>query len=87
MDEMPTNRQPWRAWNTFVLALACAGAAILALMLAALYLRLRQGAITTPQATLLLDLLRDGTYPIAFVALGALAWHYVRFYRGDYARR
>lgn len=76
----------WRAWNTFTWTLGAAFLAFLAFLAAALVLRVR-GQLTTLQSEALLGLLRYGTYPLVFIALGALLWHFVRFYRGDYARR
>lgn len=80
-------RMRWRAWNTFVATLAVAFAAFGVSLAAALLLGLAQGGLTAAQAELLLGLLRYGSYPVVFVALGSLLWHYVRLYRGDYARR
>jgi hypothetical protein len=77
----------WRAWDTFAATLALAFAAFGIALAAALLLWLQQGSLNEAQASLLLGLLRNGTYPVVFVALGALLWHYVRLYRGDYARR
>jgi hypothetical protein len=77
----------WRAWHTFVAALCVAFAAFAVALAVALLLWLRQGALHDGQASFLLALVRNGTYPVVFVALGALLWHYVRSYRGDYARR
>jgi hypothetical protein len=77
----------WRAWNTFLAALGGAFLAFLAFLATALALRLRDGELSDGQAKTLLGLLYWGTYPLVFLALGALLWHLVRFYRGDYARR
>ena len=77
----------WRAWNTFVATLAVAFAAFGIALAVALLLGMTQGSLSPEQAALLLGLLRYGSYPVVFVALGALLWHYVRTYRGDYARR
>jgi len=79
-------QRTWRAWDTFAWSLAAAFFAFLAFLAAALFLRLR-GELAPSQSSLLLGLLRYGTYPLVFLALGALTWHFVRFYRGDYARR
>ncbi|HEX2066345.1 MAG TPA: hypothetical protein VHI93_05980 [Candidatus Thermoplasmatota archaeon] len=76
----------WRAWDTFTWSLGAAFLAFLAFLAAALALRL-QGHLELGPSKALLGLLRYGTYPLVFVALGALLWHFVRFYRGDYARR
>jgi hypothetical protein len=78
---------PWRAWNTFLASLAGAFLAFLAFLATALALHARDGDLGDGQARALLALLYWGTYPLVFVALGALLWHLVRFYRGDYARR
>lgn len=78
---------PWRAWDTFLATLGGAFLAFLAFLGASLAMHARGGDLTGPQADALLRLLYWGTYPLVFVALGALLWHLVRFYRGDYARR
>lgn len=72
------------AWRVFVGALATAFVLCLAFMATALYWKLRYGEVTTAQFSTLLGLLRNLTYPIAFVALGALLVHYVKLERGDY---
>ena len=77
----------WRAWQTFLAALGGAFLAFLAFLATSLALRLRHGDLAAGESALLLRLLYWGTYPLVFVAVGALAWHLVRFYRGDYARR
>lgn len=76
----------WRAWDTFAWSLGAAFFALLAFLGAALWLR-RKGELDVGESEALLGLLRYGTYPLVFLALGALLWHFVRFYRGDYARR
>lgn len=86
-DPSRIRRVRWRAWTTFLAALGGAFLAFLAFLATALALRLRDGTLSDGQARTLLALLYWGTYPLVFVALGALAWHLVRFYRGDYARR
>jgi hypothetical protein len=85
LDRSRTGRT-WRAWDTFAWSLGAAFFAFLAFLGAALVLRLR-GELSTGQSETLLGLLRYGTYPLVFLALGALLWHFVRFYRGDYAKR
>lgn len=75
----------WRAFHTFQAALAGAAMVLLVTMAVAGTLRLRQGDLAPPQTDALLALLYWGTYPLVFVGLGALTWHFVRFYRGDYA--
>lgn len=75
----------WRAFDTFQAALAGAAAVLLAAMTAAGALWLRHGTLAATQTAGLLGLLYWGTYPLVFLGLGALLWHFVRFYRGDYA--
>jgi hypothetical protein len=75
----------WRAWDTFLASLGGAFLAFLAFLATSLALRLQHGELTGPESALLLRLLYWGTYPLVFVALVALTWHLVRFYRGDYA--
>ncbi len=77
----------WRAFDTFRWALAAAVLAFLLFLGASAVLRAAQGSLTSGEARLLLGLLYWGTYPLVFVALGALAWHFVAFYGGRYARR
>jgi hypothetical protein len=77
----------WRAWDTFLACLAAAFLAFLAFLATSLALHLQHGDLTAAESGLLLRLLYWGTYPLVFLALGALAWHLVRFYRGDYATR
>lgn len=79
-------RTPWRAWDTFAWSLGLAFLAFLGFLATALFLRLR-GGFDQGASEALLGLLRYGTYPLVFLSLGALLWHLVRFYRGDYARR
>lgn len=86
-DSGPIRRIRWRAWNTFLACLAGAFLAFLAFLATSLVLHLQHGELSDGEARTLLSLLYWGTYPLVFVALGALAWHLVRFYRGDYARR
>ncbi|MEA3191045.1 MAG: hypothetical protein QOD77_1627 [Thermoplasmata archaeon] len=74
-------------WRVFVAALVAAFVLCLLFMATALYWRLHDGAVTEAQFSTLLALLRNLTYPLAFVALGALLVHYVKLERGDYARR
>jgi hypothetical protein len=79
-------QRTWRAWDTFAWSLGTAFVAFLGFLATALVLRMR-GELTQGQAETLLGLLRYGTYPLVFLALGALLWHFIRFHRGDYARR
>ncbi|MEK6975609.1 MAG: hypothetical protein AABY18_04615 [Candidatus Thermoplasmatota archaeon] len=83
----PGRRGPWRAWNTFLLSLGIAFLAFLGFLGASLVLHLRHGDLSDGQAGALLRLLYWGTYPLVFVALGALGWHLVQSERGAYARR
>jgi uncharacterized membrane protein len=82
---VPALRLP-RAKNVF---LAAFGAALVLLVLAiavSAVLRTR-GPLDDADAKALLGVTRDVVLPLAFLGLGALLWHMVRFYRGDYARR
>ncbi|MEK6986026.1 MAG: hypothetical protein AABX89_06565 [Candidatus Thermoplasmatota archaeon] len=80
-------KRPWRAWDTFVAALAVCFASFLAFLLASVAAHAAQGDLNREQSELLLGLLRYGTYPLVFLALGALGWHYVKSETGGYARR
>lgn len=75
----------WRAWNTFQTSLVMVFLFLLGMMAAAATMHIRHGELTTAEAEGLLAVLYWGTYPLLFLALGALGWHMVRFYRGDYA--
>lgn len=77
----------WRAWHTFLGSLGLAFVAFLAFLAASLALHGRAGAVGDGEAALLLRLLYWGTYPLVFVALGALLWHLVQSERGAYAKR
>ncbi len=83
----PRPRGPWRAWDTFLWSLGAAFVCFLAFLAASVAARLAGGALTEPQSELLLGMLRYGTYPLVFLALGALAWHFVKAETGGYARR
>ncbi len=77
----------WRAWHTFLASLGLAFAAFLAFLGTSLALHQWHGALTDAEAVALLRLLYWGTYPLVFIAVGALAWHLVQSERGAYARR
>ncbi len=74
-----------RAMHVFQGTLAGAFLASMAFVIASWWLHATQGDLTVQQTEVLLGLLYWGTYPLVFVALGSLTWHFVRFYRGDYA--
>jgi len=76
-----------RAWHVFLAALGLACVALLAFLAASLVLHQRHGDLSDGEAATLLRLLYWGTYPLVFVALAALAWHFVQSERGAYARR
>lgn len=80
-------RPTWRAADTFRAALLVSFVVATAAMAAAGWLRVQGGPLTEVEATRLLAVLYWGVYPAAFVAFGALFWHLVRSYRGDYATR
>lgn len=80
-------RRPWRAWDTFLWSLGASFACMLAFLAASLAAHQLEGELGKAQAELLLGLLRNGTYPLVFLALGALLWHYVKSETGGYARR
>lgn len=76
-----------RAWHVFLTSLGLAFVAFLAFLSASFLMHQRDGELTTAQSKALLSLLYWGTYPLVFVALGALSWHVVQSERGAYARR
>jgi Mn2+/Fe2+ NRAMP family transporter len=75
----------WQAWNTFLAATLGAFVTFLAVMLATGILYLQDGVLDADETLVLLQGLYLLGYPFVFIALGALLWHLVRFYRGDYA--
>lgn len=77
----------WRAWHTFLASLGLAFGAFLAFLIASWAMRQEHGELTSAEASGLLRLLYWGTYPLVFVALGALFWHLVQSERGAYAAR
>ena len=76
-----------RAWHVFLTCLGLAFLGFLAFLGTSLVLRQLHGELTDGEAGALLRLLYWGTYPLVFVALGALAWHFVQSERGAYAKR
>lgn len=80
-------RRAWRAWDVFLWSLGAAFVCFLSFLAASVVARLRYGELDTAQSTLLLGLLRYGTYPLVFLSLGALLWHYVKSEGGGYARQ
>ncbi len=76
-----------RAWDVFRVSLALSFLSSLVFILVSMGLRLWHGDLTARESALLLRLLYWGTYPLVFVALGALTWHFVQYYRGAYAPR
>lgn len=72
-----------RPWHAFQLSIVLVFLFLLGMMATAGIMRLQHGELTTAEAEGLLGVLYWGTYPLLFVALGALAWHMVRFYRGS----
>lgn len=77
--------QPWRAWHTFQVCLVAALLVLTLAMAVAAFLRVTAGELSVDQTRVMLRSLYWGTYPLGFVALVALAWHFVRSERGDYA--
>ena len=86
-ESPPAPRRPWRAWDTFLWSLGAAFVCLLAFLAASVAAHQMAGELGPAQSELLLGLLRYGTYPLIFVALGALLWHYVKSETGGYARR
>lgn len=76
-----------RAWHVFTGSLGLAFLALLAFLSASFFLHQTHGELTDGEAAGLLRLLYWGTYPLVFVALGALTWHLVQKESGAYARR
>ena len=79
--------RPWRAWHTFLASLGGAFVAFLGFLAASWWMHWRHGELTRGEADGLLGLLYWGTYPLVFLALGALLWHLVQSERGAYANR
>jgi hypothetical protein len=76
-----------RAWHVFLTSLGLAFLFLLASLAASFLLHQRAGDLSEGEARVLLRLLYWGTYPLVFVALGALGWHFVQAERGAYAKR
>ncbi len=76
-----------RAWHVFLASLGLAFGLLLAFLAASFLLHQRDGELGDGAARALLALLYWGTYPLVFVALGALGWHLVQSERGAYAKR
>ena len=76
-----------RAWQVFLWSLGLAFGLFLAFLAASFVLHQRDGDLSDAAARAMLGLLYWGTYPLVFVALGALAWHLVQTERGAYAKR
>ncbi len=72
-----------RPWHVFQTSILLVFFFLLGMMATAGVMRIRHGQLTTAEAEGLLGVLYWGTYPLLFVALVALAWHMVRFYRGS----
>jgi hypothetical protein len=63
----------WTWGTTFLASTAGAGLAFLASLAVSVVLRARQGELTAPQSEALLAVVYWGCYPLAFIALVALA--------------
>lgn len=74
-----------RAWTLFLGSMAAALLALLTIIFVSIALRLDQGGLDGAQTDVLLGLLYRAIYPLVFLSLGALTWHFVRAERGDYA--
>ncbi len=72
-----------RPWHVFQISILLVFLFLLGMMATAGIMRIQHGQLTTAEAEGLLGVLYWGTYPLLFVALAALAWHMVRFYRGS----
>ena len=79
------NLKEWRAMHTFLLCLGAAFVFFISAMLAALMLKFAGVTPTPTQADALLAYAYWTTYPTGLIAIIALLWHFIRFYRGDYA--
>lgn len=77
----------WRAWHTFAVSLASAFVSFLGFLGVSLWMQQAHGELTDGEAATLLRLLYWGTYPLVFLAVGALGWHLVQAERGAYAKR
>jgi hypothetical protein len=75
----------WRAMDSFLVALGATFVFFISAMLAALALKFSGTTVNSAQASFLLNYAYWTTYPTGLTALGALLWHFVKFYRGDYA--
>lgn len=78
-------KRAWRAMDTFFLCLSATFVFFISAMAAALAFKFTGNPVTTSQADALLNYAYWTTYPTGLGALVALFWHWIRFYRGDYA--
>lgn len=74
-----------RAWRLFQGSLVGAMLLFMVAVVVSVLMKWRHGGLNGAQTDALLALLYWGTYPLVFLSLGALAWHFVRLERGDYA--
>ncbi len=79
--------KPFRAWDLFRLSLGFSFIAFVVFLLVSMGLNAWHGDLTARESNTLLRMLYWGTYPLVFVALGALTWHFIQYYRGAYAGR
>lgn len=75
----------WRAMDTFLVCIGAAFVFFISAMMAALALKIGGTTVNAAQANFLLNYAYWTTYPTGLGAIGALLWHFVKFYRGDYA--
>lgn len=78
--------ESWRAMDTFLLSLGLAFMFFISAMIAALLLKFSGQTVTENQADFLLKYAYWTTYPAGLTSLVALFWHFIKFYRGDYAK-
>lgn len=77
--------KPLRAWDIFTYSGLGAFLAFLTMIFVSIMIHQAQGELNPVQTDVLLRLLYWGCYPLAFVALGALIWHFVKTETGGYA--
>lgn len=74
-----------RAWHLFTYAGAAAFLAFTSVIFVSIALKATAGGLNPAQTDAMLRILYWGCYPLVFVALGALIWHFVKTETGGYA--
>lgn len=79
------NWRDLRAWDVFAISGAGAFLAFMTVIFVSIGIKLASGGLNEPQTDAMLKILYWGCYPLVFLALGALSWHFVKTETGGYA--